>query len=167
MKLSDSSHSLFSSLFPLKTNPFSKRFLWFPLIWAVNLLKLFLWTISDAAYLMINHAAPSETVVLLLVRYFTWVYFHSLSQTSVDPGREGHSPGHRGETVLGVPGQWEAETLLHVAEERPTASLGGKLQPVSCHLPVFHFKDLIFSLGSCFHFREPGVKHIAVFPSAI
>lgn len=50
--------------------------------------------------------------------------FHS--QTSVDPDHEGHGPCHRGEVILGVPSQWEAQAVLLVAEERPAAALRGK-----------------------------------------
>lgn len=39
-----------------------------------------------------------------------------------------------------------------------------EIQPVLCHLPIFHFKDLICSCSSSFHFAvEPGVKRIALF----
>lgn len=85
----------------------------------------------------------------------------------MDAGHEGHDPGYRGETILGVPSQWQAKTLLHMAEEWPAALLRGKLLPVFCHLPMFHFNDLIRSFNSSFHSREPGVKHAAVFQSAI
>lgn len=82
----------------------------------------------------------------------------SRSQASVDPDHEGHGPCHRGEVILGVPSQWEAQAVLHVAEERPAATLRGKkkkkLQPVLCHLPIFHFKDLICSCSSSFSFRS-------------
>lgn len=61
----------------------------------------------------------------------------------MDPDDEGRGPGHRGEAVLGVPSQRQAQTLLHVAEERPTAGLRGKSRPLIRHAPVFHFKDLI------------------------
>lgn len=74
----------------------------------------------------------------------------SLSQASVDAGHEGHSPGHRGETVLGMPSQRQAQTLLHMAEERPAAALGGELLLVFRHLPVFRVNDSIVSLGSSF-----------------
>lgn len=82
---------------------------------------------------------PSNLPSCFLTDNFTGKYFCVLSQTSVDPDHEGHSPGHRGETILGVSSQWQAQALLHVAEERPTPSLRGKLLPVACHLPVFHF----------------------------
>lgn len=48
------------------------------------------------------------------------------SQTSVDPDHEGHGPCHRGEVILGVPSQWEAQAVLLMAEERPAAPLRGK-----------------------------------------
>lgn len=85
----------------------------------------------------------------------------------MDSDHEGYGPGHRGETALGVSSQWQAQAVLHVAEERPTASLRGKLLLVLCHLPIYHFKGLIFSFNSSFDSREPGVKRIAVFASAI
>lgn len=77
--------------------------------------------------IQLDSSALSRSALLVLVRYFTGVYLCFLSQASVDPDHEGHSPGHRGETVLGVSSQWQAQTFLHVAEERPTAALRGKL----------------------------------------
>lgn len=134
----------------LKTNPFSQRFAISTYTSCQSTLPLnyFGCGIFSEIILLLPKMSP-----MVLVRYFTGVYPCSLSQASVDAGHEGHSPGHRGETILGMPRQWQAQTLLRVAEERPTATLRGKLlHHVFCHLPMFHFKDLILGSGSSFHF---------------
>lgn len=61
-----------------------------------------------------------------------WCLLCLHSQTSVDPDHEGLGPCHRGEVVLGVPSQWEAQAVVLVAKERPAAALRGNKKIKKC-----------------------------------
>lgn len=45
----------------------------------------------------------------------------------MDPDRDRHGPGHRGEAALGVQSQWEAQAVLQLAQKRRDSRHRGKI----------------------------------------
>lgn len=103
---------------PLKTNPFC---LSCQSMAPLNYLRRSIF--NDRVLLPWN--LSSRFLWEFLQEYYSYV----LSQAPVDPDHEGHSPGHRGQTLLGMSSEWQAQTLLHLAEERPAAPPRGKILP--------------------------------------